>query len=318
MVSCSSLVVMIGSGSRPRAARVSTLVPTAWVYLLTCAVVWGWTFVATKVALQYMTPLELLGWRFLIGLPFLLAITILKKHPFSLERRDKKAVLLGAAILTAHFLIQITGLRYTTATNTSWIISITPLVMALLAWVILKERFGGYTWLGIAMATLGILILVSYGDLTNLGWLSSVGDWLVLISAHTWALYTIVTRDTVQRHRPLIVTCAVLTPSATLVIGIMVCTSDWSRFLHLPTDGVIALLFLGLLGLAVGQWFWQEGVARIGAGRAGVFLYLEPLSTTILAVPYLGEPFGIYTALGGLLVLAGVYVAGRKPRRAQL
>lgn len=291
---------------------------SAWVYLLICTIVWGWTFVATKVALQYVTPLELLGLRFLIGLPFLLGITVFKKLPFRLERRDQRAVLLGAAILTAHFLIQITGLRYTTATNTSWIISITPLVMALLAWILLKERFGSYTWLGIALATFGILMLVSHGDLTSLGWLSSVGDWLVLISAHTWALYTIVTRDAVQRHPPLIVTCAVLTPSAVVVLGIMAFTSDWSRFLHLPLDGVLALLFLGLFGLAVGQWFWQEGVARIGAGRAGVFLYLEPLSTTLLAVPYLGEPFGVYTAVGGLLVLTGVYVAGRKPRRAQL
>jgi drug/metabolite transporter (DMT)-like permease len=64
------------------------------------------------------------------------------------------------------------------------------------------------------------------------------------------------------------------------------------------------------MGLA--HWFWQEGVARLGAARAGVFLYLEPLATTGLAVPYLGESFGLFTAVGGAMVLAGVYLAERK------
>ncbi|MCP4544717.1 MAG: EamA family transporter, partial [Chloroflexi bacterium] len=64
--------------------------------------------------------------------------------------------------------------------------------------------------------------------------------------------------------------------------------------------------------LAVAHWFWQEGVAKLGAAKAGIFLYLEPLSTTALAVPLLGEHFGFFTAAGGLLVLAGVFWAERR------
>jgi len=288
----------------------------AWLYLLVCVIFWGWTFVATKVVLQYLTPLELLGLRFLVGLPLLLVIVRVKRLSFRFDRREKVAVLLGAAIITAHFLIQITGLQYTTATNTGWIISITPLVMAVLAWLLLKEMIGRRVWIGIAVASAGIMLLVSHGHLGDLAWLSSTGDWLVLVSAHTWALYTIVIRDVSQRRPPLTVTCAVLLPSAAVVLGVMAFTSDWSRFLRIPMDGVLALLFLGLLGLAIAHWFWQEGVARLGAARAGIYLYLEPLATTLLAVPYLREPFGVYSGIGGLMVLAGVYLAGRKPRRA--
>ena len=67
-------------------------------------------------------------------------------------------------------------------------------------------------------------------------------------------------------------------------------------------------------GLALGQWFWLEGVAGLGAARAGLYLYLEPLATLALAVPLLGEPFGLSGALGGGLVLTGVYV-GQRDRR---
>jgi drug/metabolite transporter (DMT)-like permease len=266
------------------------------------------------VALQYVTPVELLGLRFLIGLPLLLVITLVKRLRFDFSPGDRKGVLFGAALITAHFLIQITGIKYTSATNTGWIISVTPLVMAVLAFFILKERLSRNALVGIAVATVGILLLVSRGDVGNFGWLSSVGDWLVLASAHTWALYTIAIRDVSRKRHPLEVTFGVLLPSAVVILAYMAFTSDWSRFLEIPLDGVLALLFLGLLGLAIAHWFWQEGVAKIGAARAGIFLYLEPLSTTALAVPWLGEHFGLYTAIGGLMVLGGVFLAQRKPR----
>ncbi len=77
----------------------------------------------------------------------------------------------------------------------------------------------------------------------------------------------------------------------------------------------IALLFLGIPGMALAHWFWQVGLARVGATEAGIFLYLEPLATMALAVPYLGESFGLSTGAGGLLVLSGVWFAQRvRPR----
>ena len=90
---------------------------------------------------------------------------------------------------------------------------------------------------------------------------------------------------------------------------------DLSRIRSLSPRGIVALLYLAIPGLALGQWFWQEGVAKLGATRAGLYLYLEPLATLMLALPLLNEPFGPSVALGGGLVLAGVYVGQRETRR---
>jgi drug/metabolite transporter (DMT)-like permease len=282
--------------------------------LFLCVVFWGWTFVATKVVLPYITPVELLGLRFLIGLPILYAVIRAKRVSLGFDRKQRSQALIGAAIITAHFLIQITGIKYTSATNTGWIISVTPLVLAVLSFLILKERLDRRAVTGIIIATAGILLLVSRSDLASLDWLSSGGDWLVLASAHTWAFYTIATRNLSRARNPLAVTFAVLFPSGILVLGYMAFTSDWSRFAELPLDALLALVFLGVFGLAVAHWFWQEGIAAIGAARSGLFLYLEPLATTALAVPYLNEQFGWPTAIGGALVLAGVYRAQRRQR----
>ncbi len=146
----------------------------------------------------------------------------------------------------------------------------------------------------------------------NFDWLRSFGDWMILISAHTWAIYTVATRDLTRSQSPLIVTIGVLIPTAVLMFAYMLFTSDWSSFLHLPVKVYVALGVLAILATALAHWFWQEGVRGLGAARAGIFLYLEPIATTTLAVPLLNEEFGVFTAVGGLLVLAGVFIAQKK------
>jgi drug/metabolite transporter (DMT)-like permease len=275
--------------------------------LLFTVIIWGWSFVASKICLDYMTPVELMGLRFLIALPVMYSIIFVKKLKLNF-REYKGRLFLGSLIISLHFYIQITGIKYTSATNTGWIIAVTPLVMALLAWIILKEYLSFRTIFGIGVATAGIILLISNGRIGDLGWLSSYGDWLILASAHTWALFSIVTRDISRGNNPLAVIAFLITPPAVIVVGFMAFTTEWSKFSRMPADAIISLLFLGLLAMAAGHWFWQIGVARIGAAKAGIFLYLEPLATTALAVPYLSEPFGVFTAMGGLLVLVGVWL----------
>lgn len=286
----------------------------ARLILLACVIIWGWSFVFTKAALSYVTPAELLGLRLLTGLPVQLAIILARRLRFDFTFRQYRTILIGSAIITAHFLIQITGIEYTSATNTGWIISVTPLVLAVLSYIFLREKVGTRLMAGILLATVGIFLLVSKGNLSTLDWLKSVGDWLVLVSAFTWAIYTVVTRDISRELNPLIVIFAILLPTLFVMMIYMLFTSDWSKFTHLPAEGVWSVLFLGVMALGLAHWFWQIGIARLGAARAGIFLYVEPVATTALAVPYLHESFGFITAAGGLLVLAGVYVAQNRKR----
>ncbi len=278
---------------------------------------WGWSFVATKICLNYMTPLEVIGWRYLLGLPVLLVIVVLKGFKPRFSRHEGWILGVSALVITAHFLIQVTGMKYTSATNTGWLIAVTPVALAVLARCFLKERITRSAIVGIVLATAGVLLLVSRGELTNLGWLRSTGDWLVLGSAFTWATYTILTRNVSQRHPPLMVTFSVLALSSTVILVVMAVSSDWTRFLDLPIEPMLAILFLGIVSLALAFWFWQEGVTRLGAAKAGFFLYLEPLATMTLAVPYLKEPFGPYAALGGALLLMGVFLAQKKHSPSQ-
>jgi len=273
---------------------------------------WGWTFVATKILLAELGPIEIVAMRLAIGLPFLVLLLLAQRVSLRFGRADVRPLLLGGGIVTAHLLLQAVGLVTTTATNSGWIISVTPLALAALSFLFLRERIGWRGTVGIAVATVGVLLLVSGGRLTDLRWLQSRGDWLMLMSAHTWAAYTVVTRDLVRRRSPLAVTFGVLLIAAVSIAVVAVASADLARLRALSPRGVAALLYLAIAGLALGNWFWQVGVAKLGVARAGMYLYLEPLATLALAVPLLGEPFGAVTAIGGGLVLTGVYLGQRR------
>lgn len=282
------------------------------ILLLATVVVWGATFVATKICLAYLTPAEVFGLRLLLALPTLYTLIVIRGITLSFTSSERRKLLLGSAVLTLHFLIQITGLQYTSATNTGWIISVTPLVIVIFSHFFLKERVRANDIIGVTIATAGILLLMSRGDFSSLGWLASTGDWLVLASAHTWAIYTVLSRNISRSHNAVAVAFAFLLPATILMTVYMAFTSDWSRFAQLPVEPVIALVFLGVIAMALANWWWQKGVASIGSAKAGMFLYVEPLATTLLAVPLLHESFGVFTAIGGFLVVCGVYWSQRR------
>jgi drug/metabolite transporter (DMT)-like permease len=282
--------------------------------LFAAVVIWGWTFPASRICLQYLTPADVLTVRLVLAVPILGAMVAFRGRRRRPTRHDLPALLGGAAILAVHFIVQLTGLNYTSATNTGWIIAAIPLVMAVLSYLILRERLGRRAKIGIAIATGGIILLVSKGNLGDLAWLNSTGDWLILVSCHTWALYTITTRDLARRRDPLTITFLMMIPALVAMLTWSGVTWDRTRWTGLPLDVLLALLFLGVLGTGAAHYFWQRGVAETGASRAGIYLYLEPIAATMVAVPLLKEPFGLFTALGGGLVLAGVWWASGSGR----
>ena len=281
-----------------------------YILLLIAVVIWGSTFVATKICLEHMSTLQLVASRFLIAAPMLYLIARLRRASFG-YRALARPLTIGAGIFSVHFLIQTWALEFTTATNSGWIVAITPLTIAIMALLVLKEAIPPAMRAGLVIATLGIVLLVSGGELASLDWLSSVGDWLMLLSTGTWALYTVLTRDLSRARDPVVIAFTMTLPLAAAALVLPFALDDWTPLRALPPNALFALFFLGLAGVALAQWFWQTGVARLGAAKAGLLLYLEPLTTTALAVPLLGEPFGPMGALGGLLVLSGVFAAQR-------
>ena len=210
----------------------------AQVLLLLAIIIWGWTFVASKICLQYMSPIELVAARFAIAAPALAVAARLRGVSLSLRRHRARA-LAGLAVFSFHYVLQTWALEFSSATNIGWIVATGPLAIALLAILFLKEPLTPSMVFGILLASLGVILLVSKGDILNLDWLSSIGDWMALASSFTWAIYTVVTRDVSREGDPLAVAFNMTLPLAALGVIAPFAFSDWTSAIELPLEGSI-------------------------------------------------------------------------------
>ena len=153
---------------------------------LFAVIIWGGTFIATKIALKEVSPATIVWIRFGIGV-IILGITVFARKQFALPAKNDLAylALLGFIGVTFHQWLQATGLQTARATTTAWIVATIPIFTALLGWMVLKEKMGWVRVSGIVIAALGVLLIVSEGNLNSLfsGETGTIGDLLILISA---------------------------------------------------------------------------------------------------------------------------------------
>jgi drug/metabolite transporter (DMT)-like permease len=281
---------------------------------LVAVVVWGLSFVATKTALTELSPVALIVARFALGVATLMAIVLARREPL-LPPRDVVPGLAGIAFvgLFLHQVLQVHGLGLTTAVRTGWLIGIIPIWTALLSAVALGERFGVQKIAGLAVGTLGAILLVTRGDVAfatlDAGTLR--GDLLVLGSTVTWAVYTVAGRATLARLGSARTTTAVMTLGLLMFLPWFVAAGAWREYAALTTTGAACVLFLGVACSGLGYLCWYTALERLEASQVAAFLYLEPLVTFVAAMAVLGETVHWTTVAGGVLVLMGVAAVER-------
>jgi len=280
------------------------------IFLLVAVLFWGFSYIAIKITLKYMSPVEMIAGRFILGGVTLLIIILFKRLSLRINGQWKY-LLISALILFLHFWVMATGMITTTATNTAWILTTAPIFIAILSFFVLKEPFGRFQLLGIVLATIGVVFLVSKGDLSSLNWISSTGDWIVLGSCVTWAFYTIVTRKLTKNLNPLVATFWMIAIAAVAIVPYSFIAYGSSRYFSMPGEGVLSLSFLGIGCLAISFWSWSEGLSKRPAGEVGIYLYLEPLFTMAGAAILINEPITVWILLGAFFIVSGVYVSER-------
>lgn len=281
--------------------------------LLVAVALWGLSFIATKIALDYLSPVEIIAVRLVLGIPVLYLILRFKRIKIRFNRSDLAVIIAASVLLGLHFVIQAVGLIYTTATNTAWLIATIPVFIAILSYFILREKLTPRKIIGIVIATCGVILLVSKGKLGSLGWLDSIGDWIILLSCVTWSIYTIMTRNITRRYNPLSVTLGLLPIPAVALALYTVAATSLTKFANLPLEIILVLVFLGVFCLGLAHWLWLEGLSKKGATDVGVFLYFEPVVTTLAAMPILGEKLSLFLIIGAVLIVSGVYLVEKRP-----
>ena len=283
---------------------------------LFAVVVWGANFVATKDVVGEISPVTIIWLRFGMGFLILEAATAWRKQ-FALPQKSEWAylALLGFIGITFHQWLQATGLITAAATTTAWIVATIPIFTAILGWLVLREKLGWLAIVGIVLATFGVLLIVSKGNLSALaaGNFGTPGDFLVLISAINWAVFSVLSRRGLASQ-----------PAARMMFYVMffgwLFTSLWlfgfgpglSEIPQLSTRGWGNILVLGIFGSGLAYIAWFDALREIPASRLSAFIYIEPLVTVLVAALWINETISAASLIGGGIVILGVYLVNRR------
>lgn len=290
-----------------------------YIEALLAVVIWGGTFIATKVTLQEASPPTIVWLRFAIGI-IILGTTVIVRKQFALPARRELAyfALLGFLGVTLHQWLQATGLITAAATTTAWIVAIIPVFTAILGWLMLKEELGPVRVGGMVLAAIGVILIVSKGDLRSLvaEGFGTPGDILILISAVNWAVFSILSRRGLDAH-----------PAARMMFYVMVFgwlfANIWlfgfgtglAEIPRLSFNGWMGILVLGLLGSGVAYVAWYDALQALPASQLSAFINIEPLITTVMAAFILSETITWLIVLGAALILFGVYLVNRPDKK---
>ena len=287
--------------------------------LVATAFFWGGTFVAGKWAVREAPPFTVALLRFALATAVLFAMIAWDAGRGSTPggAPAPKGVKQWAGLftlgLTGMFLYNfffLKGLSLTTAANGSLIVSLNPLLTALLSAALLKERIRPIRWAGLLLALAGVGVVVTNGSFEALGSGSpNTGDLLLLGAPLMWAIYTVLGKKVLAHLPPLPATAYAALFGTLLLFPAAVLEGPLSRTVSTLTPwGWLSVLQLALLGTVAGFVWWYEGVAELGASRAAVFVYLVPLFGVLLASLVLSEAVGPAKIAGGILIVGGVYI----------
>src|SRR4030042_3697101 len=177
---------------------------TAYIEVTFAVIVWGVSFIATKIALRDLAPVTVVWIRFGIGV-IILGIATALRHQFAFPKRKELLyfAVLGFLGITFHQWLQSTGLVTAQASTTAWIVATTPVFIAIFSRIFLKERLSWLQISGIFLAAVGVLLVVSKGKLNTLfgNSFGEPGDILIMISAPNWALFSILSRRGLHNYK---------------------------------------------------------------------------------------------------------------------
>ena len=276
--------------------------------------VWGASFIATKVVLRDISPVTIVWTRFAMGV-VILGVAVAARKQFALLNRNEWLYfsLLGFLGITFHQWLQSNALQTSEASTTAWIVATTPVFMALLGWIALKETLGWVKIVGILLAFIGVLVIVYDGDLSAISLRSfgKPGDILILISAINWTVFSVLSRSGLKKHPATFMMFYVMLLGWLFTSILFFATQNVSDIQNLTVSGWLGLAFLGIFCSGLAYIAWYDALQTLGTAETGVFLYIEPLVTVIVAFFVLSEDITLASLIGGGVIILGVWLVNR-------
>jgi drug/metabolite transporter (DMT)-like permease len=281
---------------------------SAYLMLVVVMLLWSSGNIVARGVHEAVVPVAFSFWRWLVAALILapLAWPRLTIHGTFLRTQLLHIALLGLFIAGGSTMI-IVAVRYTTATNVALVSATQPLITALVAWFVLRERLSGRQFVGIAAATIGIVAMIARLDIDILRTLSfNPGDSGMLLSVSFYALYAVNLHRWIGQVGPVLVMFLTAAGGAIILLPFYLAEATMFGQMTLSWTVAGAVLYMAIVPTLIATTMWNISVGVVGPNRATAFTNLLPVFGTALAVTLLGESLQAYHIIGGLLVCLGI------------
>ncbi len=282
---------------------------TVELMLLATIVLWALNLTVGRYVLTHgFEPLAYSSLRFAGAALIFVALVLALEGSLRLDRGSWAGATVAVALLVANQVALVYALERTTASTVALIVGATPILAGLIALAVGLERPDARFWAGAAASTAGVgLIATGGGDVSgNVG-----GNLLAVLTAASWAGFSVAITPLMQRHSPLRLNAVMVigTAAALLVIGSpQIAEQDFA--LGARVWALFAFSVVGPLVLASVMWF--RVLRGIGPARATLAANLHPFVAALFALVFLSETLSAADIAGGVLIAAGIALAGRR------
>ena len=308
---------MTNDARKSASTRIRGLILSPFIGLSAAALFWSGNFIVGRLLRDSISPISLNFWRWTIALVILLPFTyrLLIRHRRLILRYWRLIAALGLTGLASFHTCVYLALTTTTAVNALLLISLAPLLILLLSWLMLGEEMSRLQLAGIAVSFVGAVTLIAHGSLAALLALHfGTGDLWILLAVVLWATYCLLLKRRPKALPQLALLCASNIAAVLMMLPIYLVMLSSEK--HFVLDQTVAwgILYIALFASVIAFLLWNDGVAKIGASKAGAFIYLMPVFGAILAFIFLDEKIALYQLGGGALIFLGIAVMNWKRR----
>jgi drug/metabolite transporter (DMT)-like permease len=286
-----------------------------YIKLLLTAFFWGGTFIAGRYIARDVGPFSAAFLRFTVASILLLLLVQRSEGRLPSVQRGQiiPIILLGMTGVFAYNVFFFKGLKLIQAGRASVIIANNPIVIALFAALIFKERLTLLKVTGIVLSVIGAIIVVSKGQVAEvfrggIGW----GEIFIFCCVGSWACYSLIGKVVITHLSPL-VAVAYSSVVGAAALFVPACLEGMFRDIsHYTMFDWVGIVYLGVFGTVIGFVWYYQGIKAIGPTRAGQFINFVPMSAIVLAFFILGEAITVSLLVGTAFVITGVYITNAK------
>lgn len=276
--------------------------------LILIAIIWALNFSVVKVSLEEIDALSFNALRYVLAAGLLAFTTKKRGYPLRVERQDVWPLiviaLVGNVLYQIFFII---GVDYTYSANAAVMLGTIPVWVAVLSHLFTEEKLTKYKTLGIGLAFVGILLIVT-GSKQGISFASKtfLGDLIILGAAISWGVYTILAKKFLKKYPSTQFTgvMSIIGMVCLLLIGLPNLVSvEWTK---VSLVGWMGVMYSGLLSIGLAYLIWNNSVSKIGAVRTAAYQNLVPVLGLVFGVVLLQEALTLQQYSGSAMVIAGI------------